>query len=133
MPETAVEFDSPAWILVGLTRTLPGWMAYQNGCVAFADCDGDVIFSAPCAEITHVTFPWYYFGGGLKLRVLDQRYRISFVRPNGTTDISSRPAAWRSDAQNAAAVAKLVETKFRDIRDGRAVTRVWKKLLTAQQ
>jgi hypothetical protein len=81
------EFGSPAWILVGLTRNLPGWMAYCDGWISFADIDGEVLFVAELSDVTDLKFPWYYFGGGLKMKVLGERYRISFLRPNGALSV----------------------------------------------
>ena len=46
-----------------------------------------VVCDVPVAEIGEVYFPWYYFGGGVHLRVGGVRYRLSFLQPqNVTTD-----------------------------------------------
>ena len=42
------------------------------------------VFDAPLAEVSRVTFPWFYFGGGMKLAVRRAPYRFSFVRPQNT-------------------------------------------------
>ena len=44
------------------------------------------VFDAPLAEVSRVTFPWFYFGGGMKLAVRGARYRFSFVRPQKPLD-----------------------------------------------
>jgi hypothetical protein len=44
------------------------------------------VFDAPLAEVSRVTFPWFYFGGGMNLAVRGAPYRFSFVRPQNTLD-----------------------------------------------
>jgi hypothetical protein len=119
------EFGSPAWILVGLTRNVPGWLAYCDGGIAFADVDGEVIFAAPLSDVTEVKFPWYYFGGGLKMKVLGEKYRISFVRPNGALGVPVPADEGRSMAH-----ATLVGEKVRDIATGCRATAKWRTILT---
>lgn len=43
--------------------------------------EGGQLFEAPLSEVSEVRWPWYYFGGGVKLKIGDQKYRLSFVKP----------------------------------------------------
>lgn len=45
--------------------------------------DGEPYFDVAFDELTDVTYPWYRFGGGVKLRAAGTLYKITFVRPNG--------------------------------------------------
>jgi len=58
-----------------------------------------------------VTFPWYYFGGGMKLRVGTDNYRISFARPGNLAEDFSENAS------------------VGDIAGGRQTGRAWKSAL----
>jgi hypothetical protein len=116
------DFDSPAWVLVGLTRNLPGWLAYKDGWLAFADTDGKVLFVAEPSDVRELTFPWYYFGGGLKMKILDQKYRISFVRPNGAVNPGPEPQGLLARTF----LGRIVH----DITTGRATTAKWRAILT---
>ena len=49
--------------------------------------DGRRLFDAALGEVSDVTFPWYYFGGGVKLRIGTDRYRVSFARPGNLPDV----------------------------------------------
>ena len=43
-----------------------------------------VLFDAPLAEIL-VRSPWYYFSGGLVVKIRGQSYRVSFGEPAGSS------------------------------------------------
>ena len=40
-----------------------------------------------------MTFPWYYLGGGMKLRIETKTYRISFARPGNLPEENGERAA----------------------------------------
>jgi|SRR5687767_1462971 len=44
-----------------------------------------LVLDAPLAELS-VTFPWYYFSGGLKVGYRDASLRFSFGRPPNTAE-----------------------------------------------
>lgn len=97
---------SPAWLLSGFTRSVGGELALAQGRLAFETGDGRRIFDAELGELSAVSFPWYYFGGGMKLRVGASSYRVSFARPGNLPDLPGEPgdigsargagAAWKS-------------------------------------
>jgi hypothetical protein len=119
---------TPIWQLVGLFGNRPGLLELAGGRLAFTTDEGQV-FDAPLSEVTAIKFPWYYFGGGMKLRVGAARYRFSFVRPNGAEDIPGRLLAREGDA-----VAALLTAgrKIADIGTGRQAGKAWKSVLGAQ-
>lgn len=82
---------SPAWLLSGFTRSLEGELLLTRGRVIFETLDKTRVFDAALGDVSAVSFPWYYFGGGLKLRAGADAYRVSFVRPgNLAEDFSER-------------------------------------------
>ena len=118
-------FASEAWRMVGLTRSLPGVLELARGRLRFIDEDG-VRFEATLDDLSGITFPWYYFGGGMKLTVHGNRYRLAFVRPNDADDVADRLASRIGD--DGAALRQVV-VKVTDIRDGRAIGKRWRDLL----
>lgn len=117
-------FASDAWLLRGLTQSVPGWLDLQDGRLRFSTPD-EVVFETPLAEVSGITFPWYYFGGGMKLRAGGESYRISFVKPNGAEYAVSRGLA----ATGNPAALLLAARKVTDIRTGRGAGRRWRELL----
>jgi hypothetical protein len=75
-----------AWRLVDIAND-PGMLELVDGYLAWSNSDGEV-FKVPLAEVTNIAFPWYYFGGGMKFRIGDERYRISFIQPNDAFDLT---------------------------------------------
>ena len=104
-----------AWLLMGLTGSAPGvlqisdvrlsYTVYGRGALTggqleelerrsgrsgLADELGSgapvTLFDVPLAAVSGVVFPWYYFGGGMKLTVADVGYRFSFIKPQNTQD-----------------------------------------------
>jgi hypothetical protein len=118
------EFASYAWLLKGMTVSIPGWLDLQSGRLRFSTPE-EVVFDVPLAEVTGITYPWYYFGGGVKLRAAGKAYRISFVLPNGMEYASGRGLADQGDLASLAFVASKAE----DIGAGRDVGRQWRELL----
>ena len=100
---------SPAWLLSGPTRSVAGELRLTGGRLVFETRDGQRKLDAALGDVSAVTFPWYYFGGGMKLRIGTDNYRISFARPGNLPEdfgenasvgdiASSRQtgAAWKS-------------------------------------
>ena len=83
---------SPAWLLSGLTRSAAGELRLTHGRFIFETRDGRRILDAPLGEISAVTFPWYYFGGGMKVRIGTDTYRLSFARPANLPEHSGEAA-----------------------------------------
>ena len=123
--------ESEAWLLVGMTRSLAGWMVLEDECIAFADEDGQVHFSTPLAQIERAWSPWYYFGGGLKLRIDGKTFRITLTRPNDQPG-GGRPFRLGSDPLGIRTAA-FAWNKFKDIFRGRQLTRCWKEAFAVSQ
>jgi hypothetical protein len=114
-------FESAVWVLHGMGGSAPGWLVYHDGQLGLSERDA-VVFDVPVSGITGMTFPWYYFGGGMKLGVNGQQYRLSFVRPNGAEVAVGRliPAAG----------VFVAAQKVADVSEGRAAGRRWREILT---
>jgi hypothetical protein len=72
---------TPAWLLRGLIGSEPGLLRLEERRISFTT-EATCLFDAPLSDLRRVIFPWYYFGGGMKLMIGANRYRVSFVRPN---------------------------------------------------
>ena len=72
---------STAWLLSGMTGSVAGELTLSHGRLVFETDDGRRLLDAAQGEISSVKFPWYYFGGGMKLRIGTNKYRLSFARP----------------------------------------------------
>ncbi len=122
---------TPTWILIGMSRTLPGILSYDDDRVRFAT-DEEVLIDAAPKEIEQVKWPVIYMGGGCKLTVDGESYRISFVKPNGAADITDELIGDASGVLGAVgSVADLKEAmgSFGDVKKGRAAGKAWKELL----
>ena len=124
MTETG-DLQTPAWLMVGMTRTVPGVLRLESGRLSFTTEEGPA-FDLPLAEVT-AKFPWWWFGGGVALRVLGQGYRLSFVRPNGAQDVPGRLLAHvpGGEALGLATAARKME----DVGAGREAGKAWKARL----
>jgi hypothetical protein len=123
-PHPHIEYASYAWLLKGITRSVAGWMDLHDGDLRFATPE-QVVFDVSLAEVTQIVYPWYYFGGGVKLHAAGQAYRFSFVLPNGGEYAEARGMAAVGDL----AALSIVATKAHDIGAGRDVGRRWRELL----
>jgi hypothetical protein len=120
------DFASYAWMLVGTFRTAAGWLDLTAGRLRFATPD-EVVFDVAVEHITDVDWPWYYFGGGVKLTAAGVRYRLSFVLPNGGEYPAGRAAAATGDP----AALALVWQNASDIGAGHKVGKEWRRRLAA--
>lgn len=118
---------TPAWLLVGITRSVPGILELADGHFAFTT-DEKRVFDVPLPQVSEVSFPWYYFGGGVKFRIAAERYRLSFVRPNDASDIPGRLAA--GTVVGAPAALLTAGRKIMDIGEGRRAGKAWRSALT---
>lgn len=109
-------FASPVWLLKGLTGNISAQLLYEQGSLVLLT-EGAPRFEAPLANVRAI-FPWYYFGGGVKLTVYGVRYRISFVRPTGAASVERSMLAYIP-----------VVREMRDIRAGVRLGKVWKEIL----
>lgn len=121
---------TPAWLLVGITGSVGGLLEMAGGRLAFTT-DEEQVFNEPLQSVSEVKFPWYYFGGGVKLTVSGRKYRISFVQPNGAEDIPARLLARTGSALGIGLGLLTVGRKIRDIGTGRRAGKAWQTILTA--
>ena len=109
---------SPAWLLSGLIHSVAGELELTQGRFTFESHDGRRIIDAPLGELSAVTFPWYYFGGGMKVRIGTDTYRLSFARPGNLPDHFGQAAdagdiasARRSGAAWKSALAAVIPSR----------------------
>jgi hypothetical protein len=114
------------WVLHGLFSSEAALLELAHGRLALTTGKGRV-FELPLSEVEvkDVSFPWYYFGGGAKLKIVDAQYRVSFVRPNDAAD-----QVGSADGVIGASLELLtLGSKINDIGEGRAAARAWKAVL----
>jgi hypothetical protein len=75
-----------AWLMTGITGSTPGVLELAGGRLTF-ETDQRRLFDVPLTAVSGVKFPWYYFGGGVKLNIGPDHYRFSFVQPGEHGDI----------------------------------------------
>lgn len=121
---TEADFASYAWLLIGTFRTAAGWLDLTAGRLRFSTPD-QVVFDVSLSEVTDIVWPWYYFGGGVKLSAAGEPYRLSFVLPNGAEYPTARLAAEAGDP----AALTIVWDKASDIGAGRNVGKEWRRRL----
>jgi hypothetical protein len=56
--------------------------------------DGEPYFDVAFDELTDVTYPWYRFGGGVKLRAAERSTRSRSSGPTGCPRRTRRWATW---------------------------------------
>lgn len=121
------ELRTPVWMLSGLTGSVPGLLEMVDGKVGFTT-EEQRVFESPLTDIS-VKYPWYYFGGGCKIRIKDDVYRISFVRPNGASDLPGEVLARVDDGAGGALSLLTAGRKLHDIGQGRRAGKAWKAAL----
>ncbi|MGY1615496.1 hypothetical protein ACI797_02000 [Geodermatophilus sp. SYSU D00691] len=129
MSAPAPALVSPAWLIGGL-RNVPGYLGAGGGRLTFVS--DTPVFDVPLAEVHDVSWPWHWFGGGVKLTAAGTKYKVTFVRPNGM------PQPDPSMLQTAAGVFGLLTGTWHDISalqgladigTGRAAGEKWKQVL----
>jgi len=122
---------TPAWIMIGMSRTVPGILSYDDDRLRFASGE-ELVFDAAPKDIQEVKWPKIYMGSGCKLAIDGESYRVTFVKPNGAPDITDKLLGDAGGVLGAAgSVADLKEAmgSFGDIKKGRAAGKAWKELL----
>ena len=121
---SVVEFASYAWLLEGIGNT-PGWLDLQEDRLRFTTSER-IVFDVPRRELTSISFPWYYFGGGMKVSAAGRRYRVSFLIPNDAEFPGDREGAPRGSP---ARPLLPLASEDAGIIAGRKVGRRWRQLL----
>jgi hypothetical protein len=73
---------TPAWLLQGIIRSESGLLQLVEQRISFTT-EARCIFDAPLSNLRDVIFPWYYFGGGMKLAI--ENIAIAFPSHGRTT------------------------------------------------
>lgn len=124
MSKISETFASPAWLLHGITGTSSGRLSLTGDVLSYRE-ERKLIFTTRLRHVERMVFPWYYFGGGVKLRIGGKWYRLSFVVPNG-----EEVAVGRAHGEAGSPKALLFAwDKLQDVSEGRALGREWRELL----
>ena len=119
-------FESVAWILKGITGSeSAGLLRLKDGRLTLVGENGTA-FDVPVNEVSDVTFPRFYFSGGMKLTAAGEKYRLSFVKPNNQNSYVAGQAA--NEIVPGAGMVAVADIAG-DIRKGRGAGKEWKRLL----
>ena len=130
VPAVGCVLATPAWLMSGWGRTVAGVLAAGDGRLAFLTEEGPR-FDVPVTEVTDVTWPWHWFGGGVRLHAAGTPYKITFVLPPGAAE---PPPSLMGAGITLVTMAAGVEPTHPlaeplDIRRGRGAARQWKEVL----
>jgi hypothetical protein len=76
-----------AWRLRFARRSIPGVLKLAKGRLSLTTDEKKHDFNVALSEVTRISFPWYYCGGGIKIKIGGETYKLSFVQPEGAEDI----------------------------------------------
>lgn len=122
---------TPAWLLPGMGRNIPGALSWDDHRLRFASAD-EVVFDVAPDQVQDVTWPKLWMGGGCKILADGQRHKVSFVKPNGAPDISDALLGDVGGVLGAVGVAadlKDAYGSFADVKKGRDAGKAWKAVL----
>ena len=105
------------WILSGVTGSEPALLAHQDGRIIMQMIDNDAEafvdhFNVALDEVTDVNWPKMQMSGGCNFEVANEKYRISFLRPQNTR------IGWVGDVAGVASIS-----------GGRKAGKAWKAIL----
>lgn len=94
-----MNLEDTVWRMIGISGSECGVLTLADGCFAF-DGERGTRFDVPVSAISAVTFPWYYFGGGVKVSIGADNYRFSFIEPHNSyasiSDARATGARWKT-------------------------------------
>jgi hypothetical protein len=132
VPSVGWVLATPAWLMSGWGCTVAGVLVAGDGRLSFLTEEG-LRFDVPVTEVTDVTWPWHWFGGGVRLHAAGVPYKITFVLPAGAAEPA--PSLMEAGMSRVATVAGAVPPHplagSRDVRHGRCAARLWKEVLPA--
>lgn len=112
------DLTTEVWRLSGVTGSDPGMMSLENGIVSLdiSDANDNMVraFSVPVDQVRDVNWPKLQMSGGCNFVVNDEKYRLSFLKPQNTRPLAASYGA-------AAGVAS--------ISGGRKAGKAWKAIL----
>ncbi|MBX3020125.1 MAG: hypothetical protein KF799_00485 [Bdellovibrionales bacterium] len=132
-------FCSYAWRMLGYSGSQAGTLAFDGQHFAFFTdrAEDDIFFDR--STMTDLKFPWYYFGGGFKVKVGGRALRFSIIAPNtaefpGEVALEKLHRFMGAGAQTAGTSIKrgagrVLSAMSGSISEGRANMRGWRSLL----
>jgi hypothetical protein len=83
------EIKSKVWQLKGIFNIgTPGMLILKDGFVSFMTEEGEK-FKVPLQEIKDVKWPFLQFGLGLHAFINGQKYKFTFMKPNGASELDA--------------------------------------------
>lgn len=94
-----MHLEDIVWRMIGISGSEQGVMKLTSGRFSF-DGDKGTRFDVPVSAISEIKFPWHYFGGGMKISIGADKYRISFIEPHNSfasiSDARATGASWKA-------------------------------------
>jgi hypothetical protein len=82
------EIISKVWLLHGtFGGGTPGMLALDHGNISFISEEGEH-FNVPVADVKEVKWPFISFGFAMNAVINGQKYKFSFIKPNGASDLN---------------------------------------------
>jgi hypothetical protein len=132
VPPVGCVLATPAWLMSGWGCTVAGVLAAGDGRLAFLTEEGPR-FDVAVTEVTDVTWPWHWFGGGVRLHAAGAPYKITFVLPAGA--VEPAPSLVEAGISRLTTAAGGVPphplAASLDVGHGRCAARLWKEVLPA--
>lgn len=88
--EIQIPFCTYAWQMIGMTISEPAMLIFDGEQLKLITENEKNGFAGHFSEVKNITFPWYYFGGGFKCEIKNQKFRVSLVKPNGGAYLSTK-------------------------------------------
>lgn len=82
------EIFSKVWLMHGtFGGATPGLLSLNSNTVSFATSEGEH-FNVTVGEVKEVKWPFLQFGLGFNASVNGQKYKFTFMKPNGAADLN---------------------------------------------
>ena len=116
-----------AWLLNGLGST-PACLQLVGGRLSLVGWDGP-LFDFGLEEIESVDSPWWWFGGGIRIRVGGELFKVSFTRPNGAPELACLGGVEALGVWGGPVAARQVLVTGKVITNGRKRGAMWRAAL----
>jgi hypothetical protein len=124
----AQEIVSKVWLQHGtFGGATPGLLTADEGKASFITEEGEH-FNVPVSEIKEVKWPFLQFGLGFTASVNGQKYKFTFMKPNGAADLNDSTLGQLARFTRLGRGADAIST-LSGMGESKKVAKQWKELL----
>ncbi len=118
------DLASKVWLMHGVFGgAAPGMLGFKDGTVSFETPQGEV-FNVPLTGLKEVKWPTLQFGLGFNAVVNGEKYKFTFMKPNGAADLDGSFIGFTRIGRGIESMATLAKWG-----DSKAQAKLWKELL----